>query len=83
MIKLLSMIVYFVSLSFAADIPPLPSTGKLPDLGPFTGLETTVGYIQKENGEKFLILETPEGTKLMKVKKEPKKMLDSRDGLVR
>lgn len=57
-------------LSFGVELPPLPS-----DLGPFTGLETTVGYIQKENGEKYLILETPEGTKLVKVKSNPSEII--------
>lgn len=52
--------------SFAAELPPLPT-----DMGPFTGLEMTVGYIQKENGEKFLVVETPEGTKVVKVKADP------------
>ena len=41
-----------------------------PDIGPFTGLEATVGYIQKEDGEKFMVIETPEGTKLVKVRKK-------------
>lgn len=54
--------------SMATELPPLP-----PDLGPFTGLEMTVGYIQKENGEKFFIVETPEGTRLIKTKELPKK----------
>jgi hypothetical protein len=46
------------------------------DLYPFMGLETSVGYIQKENGEKFLVVETPEGTKLVKVKTDPKKLIE-------
>jgi hypothetical protein len=54
------------------DLPPLP----LPDIGPFTGLEATVGYIQKENGEKFMVIETPEGTKLVKVKTSPKELIE-------
>jgi hypothetical protein len=52
------------------DLPPLP------DIGPFTGLEATVGYIQKENGEKFMVIETPEGTRLVKVKKSPKELIE-------
>ncbi|MEZ0323899.1 MAG: hypothetical protein ABWJ98_06305 [Hydrogenothermaceae bacterium] len=60
-------------LSFAAEPPSLPPLN--PDLGPFTGLEATVGYIQKENGEKFLVVETPEGTKLVKVKSNPSEIL--------
>lgn len=52
------------------DLPPLK------DITPFTDLEATVGYIQKENGEKFLVVETPEGTKLVKVKENPKKLIE-------
>lgn len=59
--------------SMAADLPPLPPLNS--DLGPFTGLESTVGYIQKENGEKFLVVETPEGTKLVKVKSNPSEII--------
>lgn len=62
------------AVSLANDIPPLPV-----DLGAFAELEMTVGYIQKENGEKFLIVETPEGTKLIKTKEIPKKNINSKE----
>lgn len=68
--KLILGIILISKLSFAIELPPLPS-----DLGPFTGLETTVGYIQKENGEKYLVVETPEGTKLVKVKSNPSEII--------
>ncbi|MBX0310218.1 MAG: hypothetical protein JHC31_00175 [Sulfurihydrogenibium sp.] len=55
-----------IGISYAENLPPLPPPTNA--LGPFTGLEATVGYIQKENGEKFLVVETPEGTNLVKVK---------------
>ncbi|MCX7760062.1 MAG: hypothetical protein N2Z81_02645 [Hydrogenothermaceae bacterium] len=71
--KLIFVIIFGFNLSFAAELPPLPPLNA--DLGPFTGLETTVGYIQKENGEKFLVVETPEGTKLVKVKSNPSEIL--------
>ena len=54
------------------DLPPLP------DIGPFTGLEATVGYIQKEIGEKFMVIETPEGTKLVKASKSPKELIEKK-----
>jgi hypothetical protein len=61
-----------VGFSYAGkvDLPPLS------DIGPFIGLEATVGYIQKENGEKFMVIETPEGTKLVKVKTSPKELIE-------
>ncbi|MGC9007159.1 MAG: hypothetical protein ACP5JX_06275 [Sulfurihydrogenibium sp.] len=66
-------LVMAVSVSKAAEPITLPP---ISDLTPFTGLENTVGYIQKENGEKFLVVETPEGTKLVKVKTDPKKLIE-------
>ncbi|MEJ5173540.1 MAG: hypothetical protein WHT47_07480 [Hydrogenothermaceae bacterium] len=71
--KIIYGIMLSFTLSFAAELPSLPPLNS--DLGPFTGLETTVGYIQKENGEKFLVVETPEGTKLVKVKSNPSEIL--------
>ncbi len=52
------------------NLPPINDTA------PFVGLEATVGYIKKENGEKFMIVETPEGTKLIKVITNPKKLIE-------
>lgn len=51
-----------IALSYGANIDKF----ELPDLGPFTGLEFTVGYIKKEDGQRFLIVESPDGTKLIK-----------------
>lgn len=69
--RLIIGITVFTKLSFGGvELPPLPL-----DLGPFTGLESTVGYIQKEDGEKYLIVETPEGTKLVKVKSNPSEVI--------
>jgi len=61
-----------VGFSYAGkvDLPPLL------DIGPFAGLEASVGYIQKENGEKFKVIETPEGTKLVRVKTSPKELIE-------
>jgi hypothetical protein len=67
--KLILAALLSVGFSYAENttLPPLPP----PDVGPFTGLDMSVGYIQKENGEKLIVVETPEGTKL--VKETPKK----------
>ena len=59
-----------ISRSEQLNLPPLTT------VDPFTPLDSTVGYIQKENGEKFLVVETPEGTKLVKVKTDPKKIIE-------
>lgn len=61
-----SNVIYAKSL----DLPPIQ------DIGPFIGLEATVGYIQKENGEKFMVVETPDGTKVVKVRTNPKKLME-------
>ncbi|GAB6072050.1 hypothetical protein JCM14244_04270 [Venenivibrio stagnispumantis] len=42
----------------------------------FEPKENTVGYIQTEKGEKYIILESPDGTKLIKVKENPKQLLN-------
>lgn len=63
---------FWVNISYSTELPPL----KLQDNFPFIGLEATVGYIQKENGEKFLVVETPDGTKLIKVKAKPAELIN-------
>lgn len=71
--KLILATLLSIGFSYAENtaLPPLPP----PDTGPFTGLDMSVGYIQKENGEKFIVVETPDGTKLVKesVKKRKNK----------
>jgi len=42
----------------------------------FEQKENTVGYIQTEKGEKYLIVESPDGTKLIKVTEKPKQLLN-------
>jgi len=42
----------------------------------FEPKENTVGYIQTEKGEKYIVLESPDGTKLIKVKENPKQLLN-------
>ncbi|WP_297888430.1 hypothetical protein [Sulfurihydrogenibium sp.] len=71
--NILLMIIFLIFSTVKAEPLNLPP---IKDLNPFLGLETTVGYIQKENGEKFLVIETPDGTKLVKVKTDPKKLIE-------
>lgn len=74
MVRILLILIVLFKFSFAesVNLPPLQ------DLGPFIGLEATVGYIQKENGEKFMVIETPEGTKLVKVKTNPQEIINKK-----
>ncbi len=74
MIRIILFLIILFKFSFAESVN-LPS---LQDLGPFIGLEATVGYIQKENGEKFMVVETPEGTKLVKVKTNPQEIINKK-----
>jgi hypothetical protein len=69
--KIILVTLLSIGFSYAENtaLPPLPP----PDTGPFTGLDMSVGYIQKENGEKFIVVETPEGTKLVKETTKKKK----------
>ena len=73
--KFLILLAFFSFGQSYAESIDLPS---LSDIGPFTGLEATVGYIQKENGEKYLVVETPDGTKLIKVQTDPKKLIEKK-----
>lgn len=74
-IKLLFIAIASIFLSSqSAELPLLPPLGTQ-ELGPFTGLEATVGYIQKESGDKYLVVETPEGTKLVKLKSNPSEVI--------
>ncbi len=75
MVRIILFLILLFKFSFAENInlPPLQ------DLGPFVGLEATVGYIQKENGEKFMVVETPEGTKLVKVKSIPQEIINKKN----
>ncbi|WP_457641520.1 hypothetical protein [Persephonella sp.] len=45
----------------------------------FSEMENTVGYIEDEKGNKYLVIETPEGAKLIKTEKDPEKII--RDSL--
>ncbi len=47
----------------------------------FIGMENTVGYITDNNGNKFIIIETEDGAKLVKVKENPKKMFNGALGI--
>ncbi|WP_457621354.1 hypothetical protein [Persephonella sp.] len=47
----------------------------------FTGMENTVGYIKDERGNKYIVIETPEGAKLIKTEKDPEKVLQNSLGI--
>ena len=47
----------------------------------FTGMENTVGYITDSKGDKFIIIETEDGAKLVKVKENPKKLFNGSLGI--
>ena len=47
----------------------------------FLGMENTVGYITDNRGNKFIIIETEDGAKLVKVKENPKKLFDGGLGI--
>lgn len=71
-LKFVLFLMSFYSIIAKAENLNLPP---IQDVTPFVGLENVVGYIQKENGEKFIVVETPEGTNLVKVKTNPKKLI--------
>ena len=47
----------------------------------FIGMENTVGYITDNKGNKFIIIETEDGAKLVKVKENPKNMFNGGLGI--
>ena len=47
----------------------------------FLGMENTVGYITDNRGNKFIIIETEDGARLVKVKENPKKMFNGGLGI--
>ncbi|RUM61688.1 MAG: hypothetical protein DSY66_01540 [Persephonella sp.] len=47
----------------------------------FIGMENTVGYITDDRGNKFIIIETEDGAKLVKVKENPKKLFNGSLGI--
>ncbi|ACO03513.1 MAG TPA: hypothetical protein DEP48_06685 [Persephonella sp.] len=47
----------------------------------FTGMENTVGYIKDERGNKYIVIETPEGAKLIRTEKDPEEVLESSLGI--
>ncbi|RUM50668.1 MAG: hypothetical protein DSY47_01145 [Hydrogenothermus sp.] len=69
MIRILILALFMVSFSFAKDY-----------LAP---MENTVGYIEDNNGRKFIVVETPEGAKLISVKKNPEKIINKDLGITK
>ncbi len=69
MIRFLTLILVIFGFSIAKDI-----------LAP---MENTVGYIEDNKGRKFLIVETEEGAKLIKVDKKPGKVINRDLGITK
>jgi hypothetical protein len=46
-------------------------------------MENTVGYIEDNKGRKFIVVETPEGAKLISVKKDPEKIINKDIGITK
>jgi hypothetical protein len=65
--RYLIVILLLVSFSFASDV--------------FTELKNTVGYIKVKNGNNYLIVETEDGAKLIKTKKDPEKIIKGDIGI--
>ncbi len=49
----------------------------------FTELKNTVGYIKVKNGANYLIVETKDGAKLIKTRKDPEKIIKGDIGISR
>ncbi|NPA53621.1 MAG: hypothetical protein GXO21_03025 [Aquificae bacterium] len=64
---ILVCILSFFSFSLASDV--------------FIELKNTVGYIKVKNGNNYLIVETEEGAKLIKTRKDPEKILKGDIGI--
>ncbi len=47
----------------------------------FTELKNTVGYIKVKNGANYLIVETKDGAKLIKTRKDPEKIIKGDIGI--
>lgn len=46
-------------------------------------MENTVGYIEDNNGRKFIVVETQEGARLIPVKKNPEKIINKDLGITK
>ena len=57
----------------------LATTVKASDV--FTELKNTVGYIKVKNGANYLIVETKDGAKLIKTRKDPEKIIKGDIGI--
>ncbi len=47
----------------------------------FTELKNTVGYIKVKNGANYLIVETEDGAKLIKTRRDPEKIIKGEIGI--
>ena len=47
----------------------------------FSDLENTVGFIKTEKGEKYLVIETKSGAKLVKTEKDPEEVIQKKIGI--
>lgn len=64
------ILVLFNNFSFSKEKLQLPPLDMFSEMQPFLEIEAIVGYIEKENGERYAIIEIPEGVKLVKINKE-------------
>ncbi len=49
----------------------------------FSEFENAVGYIKTESGKMYIVIETPNGSKLIKVNKDPEKILGGNRGITK
>ncbi len=47
----------------------------------FSELENTVGFIKTQKGEKYLVIETKSGAKLVKTEKDPEQVIQRKIGI--
>ena len=67
--KVFFLILVYFTLSIAKDV--------------VVPMENTVGYIEDNKGRKFLVVETEEGAKLVKVNKKPEKVVNRDLGITK
>ena len=49
---------------------------------PFDPLQNTVGFIKDSKGNKYLVVETKEGAKLINVSKKPEELINNKEKLL-
>ncbi len=51
------------------------------DENAFSGIENAVGYIKTTDGQKYIVIETENGAKLIKVSKDPENIIGENQGI--